>query len=271
MELKEILKVDTEPIPEEFIEQLCGHGGYCEMPSNFMYHILSLTMRYFQLFDKKYQVGLEKALEDYQVLGLDVNPYDEKFECWYEDSRILMDIAINCFNWDVYCMYASWEWEYSLEKREDFHDAYLKYIETAGIDQKTKSIFKQEENMVEEAACYLEEGSLWMMRNKKLEKYLNLRKQNIKLIEKLCKEEDKYIQIADEGIWAPLYDGFSYEKKEYNGIPYLIIMTGSDGYNYYGEECFNPNWICKAFVLDELLNLALGKLENGMAAVSTAA
>lgn len=271
MELKEILKVDTEPFPEEVIEQLCGRSGYYEMPSNFTYHILSLIMRYFQLFDKKYQVGLKKALEDYQVLGLKADVDNEKFEYWYEDSRILMDMAISCFNWDVYCMYANWDREDSLAKGENFHDTFLQYMETVDADLETKNILKQEESIIEEAACYLEEGSLWLMRNKKLEKYLSMRKQNMKLIEKLCKEEDKYIQIANEGIWTPLYDGFSYEKKEYNGIPYLIIVTGSDGYNYYGEECFNPNWICKAFVLDELLNLALDKLESGMAAVETAA
>ncbi len=38
-------------------------------------------------------------------------------------------------------------------------------------------------------------------------------------------------------------------------------MLGCDGYNYYGFDNFDPNWVCKTFVMDQLLDIALKKLE----------
>ncbi len=48
-------------------------------------------------------------------------------------------------------------------------------------------------------------------------------------------------------------------------------MRVCDGCKYYGFDNFDPNWLCKTFVMDQLLDLALKKLEDYIATKKLAA
>lgn len=270
MELKEILEIDTEPFPEYILEDFMFQDYYSVSP--YSNHFEILIMRYFYLFNKKYQIGMEWVIENNRMLGIESKDYKDEMPLYYEDSRVLMDYAIGHFGWDFRCLNVdSIEMDNlttdcfdSEEGKEKFNNYFLACLEKFEYDPKVIKMFLQEGEIAFNAHCGLEEGEIWIIYNEKLSKYLKLREQHQDIIEIICKEEDAHIRMMELSIWEPLYNCFYEERKDCEGEPYLVLITGFDGYSGYGEEYFNPNWVCRAYKLSELLDSALKKLENYM-------
>lgn len=277
MELKEILEIDTEPFSEDILEDFIFQDNYSA--STYSNHFEILIMRYFYLFNQKYQIGMERVIENNRMLGIESTDYEDEIPWYYEDSRSLMDYAIGHFGWDFRCFNVdsievdnlTTDCFDSEEGREKFNNYFLACLKKFEYDPKVIKMFLQEGEIAFNAHCGLEEGEIWIIYNEKLSNYLQLREQHQDIIEKICKVEDMHIHMMESTIWEPLYNCFYTEKKNCDGEPYLVLITGYDGYSGCGEENFNPNWVCRAYVFNELLDLVLKKLENYMSMAEIAA
>lgn len=146
-------------------------------------------------------------------------------------------------------------------EEERFHKAYMEFLDECGVEGFARKFFENEEKLVKDAAYYTDYFELGILLNEKLIAYNALKKQDEDLIQVVCKEEDLHISRLEHDIWMPFWACFAEEKKECDGEEYGVFLLGCDGYNYYGFDNFDPNWVCKTFVMDQLLDIALKKLE----------
>lgn len=266
MTLEDILKIDTCPFDEDVLDE-CVAGEY-----NASYEIRSslcnLILRYINLFWEKYQSDRVRTYAPDRIVGTDDVDEDE-FVLWVEEAHDIMCTAANVNGWQcAYLRFYSGDIELSDAhgngkgtEAEQFHEAYMKFLDEYEMRDYERKIFENEEELVRDVACYTDEAIIGILRNEKLAAYNALKKKNAAMIQEVCKEEDLHISELEHDIWMPFWVCFVEEKKEYEGEEYGVFVLGSDGYNYYHFDRFDPNWVCKAFVMDQLLALALTKLE----------
>lgn len=270
MTLEDILKIDTNPFDGDVLDECIG-GEY------FVTHIMwsslyNLIVRYLNLFWEKYQPGLVKTYAPDRIIGrYDEDEDEDDPMFWIGEARDLMCTAIHTNGWQCACLrFCSGDIEISKDdgdtEEEQFHEAYMKYLDAYELEDFERRIFENEEKLMRDAACYTDEAEIGILTNKKLSAYNALKKKNAAMVQEVCREEDIHISLLEYDIWKPFWICFVEEKKEFEGGEYGVFLLGSDGYNYFDFDRFDPNWVCKTFVMDQLLDLALTKLEAYIAA-----
>lgn len=270
MRFDEISGMDEDPIDEDILEGLCPlQGGILTIPD---VHAM-LILHYFRKYDERYGTRLTEGMEMPQlILGQDDIYEDEVV--WHEEIENIMDEAIYSSGWSA--AWISTETE-GLEEafeggkgdeeiKRDFHEAYINFLDDAFREGFAKSCFMMEEDNVREAVGGLETGMVGIMWNEKLERYMSRRAAERDVVDAVCPEEDRCIDILGRKVWDPYMDAYmqdmaEYAGEEYAGRKYCRVMLGSDGYNWCWFDSVNPNWICRAIKLSRMLDLALEKLE----------
>lgn len=266
MTLEDILKIDTCPFDEDVLDE-CVAGEF-QAPYEMRSSLCNLIVRYINLFWEKYQSDLVRTLAPDRIVGACDEDEDE-FMLWISEAHDIMCTAVIINGWQCACLrFCSGDIEISSAhgndedtEAEQFHEAYMKYLDECEMEDSVRRFFENEEKLMREATCYTDEAEMGILLNKKLSAYNALKKKNAAMIQEVCKEEDLHISVLEHDIWKPFWVCFAEEKKEYEGEEYGVFLLGSDGYNYYNYDRFDPNWVCKAFVMDQLLDLALSKLE----------
>lgn len=264
MTLEDILKIDTCPFDENVLDE-CVAGEY-NAPYEIRSSLCNLILRYLNLFWEKYQPNSIRTFAPDRIVG--TNDVDEdEFMLWVEEAHDIMCKAANVSGWQcAYMRFYSGDIELSnthgnKDAEAEFHEAYMKYLDEYEMEDFERKIFENEEALMRDAVYYTDEAVIGILRNEKLSAYNALKKKDAAMIQEVCKEEDLHISELEHDIWMPFWVCFVEEKKEYEGKEYGVFLLGCDGYNYYQFDRFDPNWVCKTFVLNQLLDLALTKLE----------
>ncbi len=276
MTLEDILKIDTCPFDEDVLDE-CIAGEY-NVDYAIQNTLCNLILRYLNLFWEKYQPELVRTYDPVRFVGA----YDgaqEDYCFWAEEAADIMHTAVSVNGWKCVCLrHESGDIEFSGDsgsngdsEMEQFHTAYMKFLDECRVEGFARKFFENEEKLVKEAVCYTDYFDLGILLNEKLIAYHTLKNQVEDLIQVVCREEDLHISRLEHDIWMPFWVCFAEEKKECDGEEYGVFLLGCDGYNYYGFDKFDPNWVCKTFVMDQLLDIALKKLEAYIAAKKVAA
>lgn len=266
MTLEDILKIDTCPFDDIVLDECLS--GNCNTSPLLRADLCNLVLRYLNLFWEKYQPELVRTCDPKRLVGA----YDEEQEdyCfWAEEASDIMYTAVNVNGWKCVCLnYDSGDIQINSDtgcnedaENEQFHKAYMEFLDECGVDGFIRKFYENEEELMRDAVHYTDNATLGILLNEKLVSYIALKKQNPDLIQAVCKEEDLHISRLEHDIWMPFWVCFVEEKKECDGEEYSVFLLGCDGYNYYGFDNFDPNWVCKTFVMDQLLDIALKKLE----------
>lgn len=271
MTLEDILKIDTCPFDDDVLEQ-CVVGEYHTAPL-FRNNLCNLIIRYLNLFWKKYQPDLVRTYTPDRLVGA-FDKEEDSFLFWVEEAADIMYTAVNNNGWQCILLhYCSGDIDLPDNYREDqdaateqFHEAYMEYLDECGVEGLARKFFENEEELMKDVIYYTEDAQLGILLNLKLSAYNMLKKKDAAMVQKVCKEEDLHISRLEQDIWMPFWVCFVEEKKECEGEEYGVFLLGSDGYNYYSFDHFDPNWVCKTFVMDQLLDIALKKLEVYIAA-----
>ncbi len=276
MNLEDILAIDTSPFDETVLDE-CIAGEY-NISSLLRIDLCNLILRYLNLFWEKYQSDLIRTHAPHRLVGA-YDTEQEDYFLWDEEAADIMHTAVNLNGWKCICLcYDSGDIEIpgNLGNDEDaeteqFHKAYMEFLDACHVEGFARKFFENEEKLMKEAVCYTDSANLGILLNEKLMKYNTLKKQHADVIREVCKEEDFHISRLEHNIWMPFWVCFAEEKKECDGEEYGVFLLGSDGCNYYGFDRFDPNWVCKTFVMDQLLDIAIKKLEVYIAAKKTVA
>lgn len=276
MNLEDILAIDTSPFDETVLDE-CIAGEY-NISSLLRIDLCNLILRYLKLFWEKYQSDLIRTHAPHRLVGA-YDTEQEDYFLWDEEAADIMHTAVNLNGWKCICLcYDSGDIEIPGNsvndedaETEQFHKAYMKFLDACHVEGFARKFFENEENLMKDAICYTDSAYLGILLNEKLMKYNTLKKQHADMIQEVCKEEDLHISRLEHNIWMPFWVCFAEEKKECDGEEYGVFLLGSDGYNYYGFDRFDPNWVCKTFVMDQLLDIAIKKLEVYIAAKKTVA
>lgn len=276
MTLEDILKIDTCPFDDTVLDR-CLTGSYYDS-SALQADLYNLVLRYLNLFWEKYQPELVTTYAPQRLVGA----YDDAQDAycfWVEEASDIMQTAINVNGWKCICLnYESGDIEIPDDtggnekaEAERFHKAYMEFLDECSVDGFVRKFYENEEGLMSDAVHYTDNATLGILWNEKLMSYIAFKKQNPDLVQAVCKEEDLHISRLENDVWMPFWVCFAEEKKECDGEEYGIFLLGCDGYNYYGFDHFNPNWVFKTFVMDQLLDIALMKLEAYDAVKKTAA
>ena len=271
MTLEDILRIDICPFDEEVLDECIGEGN--AVTYEICNSLYNLIIRYIGLFWEKYQSDYISASVPDRIIGACDVETDE-YPFWMEAAQDLMYTAVSLNGWRcIWLNFGSGDIELADTSGNDeearavqFHEAYMQYLDKCGVDGFERKFFENEEKLMMDAVYYTEYAELGLLFNKKLSAYNALKKQNAAMIQEVCKEEDIHISRLEHTIWMPFWVCFAEEKKECEGEEYGVFLLGNDGYNYYNFDRFDPNWVCKTFVMDQLLDLALKKLEVYIAA-----
>ncbi len=276
MTLEDILKIDTCPFDDTVLDECIG-GDY-NTSSTLQAGLCNLILRYLHLFWEKYQPEFIRTYTPPRLVGA----YDyeqEDYYFWAEEASDIMHTAVSVNGWKCSCLnyvIGDIDYSYSSENHGDaetkpFHKAYMEFLDKCGVEDFARKFYENEEELMKEAVCYTDNATLGILLNEKLAAYNALKKKNEAMIQEVCKEEDLHISRLEHDIWTPFWVCFAEEKKECDGEEYGVFLLGCDGCNYYGFDNFDPNWVCKTFVMDQLLDLALKKLEDYIATKKLAA
>lgn len=271
MTLEDILKIDTCPFDDTVLDE-CVAGNYNASPS-LRANLCNLILRYLNFFWEKYQPEFVRTYDPERLVGA-YDDAQEDYCFWAEEASDIMHVAVNVNGWKCICLnHDSGDIEIDSDsgcngdaETERFHKAYMEFLDECGVDGFVRKFYENEEKLMKEAIQYTDRAILGILLNEKLTSYNALKKQNPELIQTICKEEDLHISRLEHDIWMPFWVCFAEEKKECDGEEYGVFLLGCDGYNYYGFDNFDPNWVCKTFVMDQLLDIALKKLEAYTAA-----
>ena len=266
MTLEDILKVDTCPFDDTVLDECLGCD--CYPAPSLRANLCNLILRYLNLFWEKYQPELVRTYDPQRLVGA-YDDAQEDYCFWAEEASDIMQTAVNINGWKCICLtHDSGDIEIYSDtgcdgdtETEQFHKAYMKFLDECGVDGFVRKFYENEEGLMRDAVQYTDSATLGILLNDKLTSYIALKKQNPDLIQTVCKEEDLHISRLEHDIWMPFWVCFAEEKKECDGEEYGVFLLGCDGYNYYGFENFDPNWVFKTFVMDQLLDIALKKLE----------
>lgn len=266
MTLEDILKIDTCPFDDTVLDECLT--GNCYASSALRANLCNLILRYLNLFWQKYQPEIVATYDPQRLVGA-YDDAQEDYCFWVEEASDIMQTAANVNGWKCICLnYDSGDIEIYSDtgcnedtETEQFHKAYMKFLDECGVDGFVRKFYENEEGLMKDAVHYTDNATLGILLNEKLTSYTALKRQNPDLIQTVCKEEDIYISRLEHDIWMPFWVCFAEEKKECDGEEYGVFLLGCDGYNYYGFDNFDPNWVCKTFVMDQLLDIALKKLE----------
>lgn len=271
MTLEDILKIDTCPFDDTVLDECLGsnYSGSSSLRAG----LCNLILRYLNLFWEKYQPELVKTYDPQRLVGA-YDAAQEDYCFWAEEASDVMHTAVSVNGWKCICLsHDSGDIELYSDsgsngdaETEQFHKAYMEFLDECGVEGFARKFYENEEELMKEAVCYTDSATLGILLNEKLTAYNALKKQNLDLIQAVCKEEDLHISRLEHDIWMPFWVCFAEEKKECDGEEYGVFLLGCDGYNYYGFDNFDPNWVCKTFVMDQLLDIALKKLEAYTAA-----
>lgn len=271
MTLEDILEIDTCPFDETVLEAYIM-GDY--IPSTLLQiDLCNLIIRYLNLFWEKYQPDLIRTYTPNRIVGVHDEGQDECFAWGYEAMDIMhTTILVNgwkCINLhyesgDIECYDGSGG--NRDEESGQFHTAYMEFLDKIEAEGFARKLLENEEELMKDAVSYTESAVLGILWNEKLSSYNELKKQNTDMIQEACKEEDFHISRLEQDIWMPFWLCFAGEKRECDGEEYGTFLLGNDGYNDYYYDRFDPNWVCRTFVMDQLLDIALKKLEDYIAA-----
>ncbi len=266
MTLEDILKIDTCPFDDTVLDEYITGNYHASSPLRA--NLCNLILRYLNLFWEKYQPELVRTYDPTRLVGAD-DEAQEDYCFWDEEMSDIMHTAVNVNGWKCMCFrHECGDIEVSGDsggsedsEEERFHKAYMEFLDECGVEGFARKFFENEEKLVNEAVRYTDYFNLGILLNEKLITYNALKKQDADLIQTVCKEEDLHISRLEHDIWMPFWVCFAEEKKECDGEEYGVFLLGCDGYNYYSFDNFDPNWVCKTFVMDQLLDIALKKLE----------
>lgn len=271
MTLEDILAIDTCPFDENVLDERIA--GEFNVSYAMRSTLCNLILRYLNLFWEKYQPDLVRTYAPDRLVGVGDEGEDDYF-FWVSEAESIMHTAVTVNGWQCICLqYNSGDIELSdvAENGDDsedarFHEAYMKYLDACEVEGFARKFLENEEKLMKDVVCYTDDAVIGILLNEKLSAYTALKKKNAAMVQEVCKEEDLHISRLEHDIWMPFWVCFVEEKKEYNGEGYGVFLLGGDGYNYYYFDRFDPNWVCKTFVMDKLLDLALKKLEAYIAA-----
>lgn len=271
MTLKDILAIDTCPFDEDVLNE-CIKGEF-NIPYAIRSALCNLILHYLNLFWEKYQPDLIRTYAPDRLVGAGEEDEDDYF-IWTSEAESILHTAVTVNGWQCICLQhnpGDIELSDVVENGDDseaarFHEAYMRYLDACDVEGFARTFFNNEEALMKDVAYYMEDAVIGILWNEKLSAYTALKKKNAAMIQEVCKEEDFYISRLEHDIWMPFWVCFVEEKKEYKEEEYGVFLLGCDGYNYYYFDCFDPNWVCKTFVMDQLLDLALKKLEAYIAA-----
>lgn len=276
MTLEDILKIDTCPFDDSVLDKFFGgdYNGSVSLQAN----MCNLILRYLNLFWRKYQPEMVRAYSPQRLVGV-YDGEEDDYCFWVEEASDIMHTAVSVNGWECVCLnYESGDIKisdhpvnYGDAENEPFHKAYMEYLDECGVKGFVRKIFEKEEKKMRDAAFYADNAILGILLNEKLTAYNAFKKRNPDWVQTVCKEEDLHISKLEHDIWQPFLVCFVEEKRKCKGVEYGVFLLGCDGYSYFGFDNFDPNWVCKTFVMDQLLDIALGKMEAYIAAKKSVA
>lgn len=268
MTFEEIMKIDKEPFDSDVIDELCDP----EMMITTLHdNILACLIEwYYKIFQKEYHLNLGVSGETFIISKIAADDGDYEWK-WINVGWNLFVGAMKMLDWSYLivptqddnnnCLKEGLDKEESEEKWAETE--LLKWVEPNQEDvQDSTDMLKQERNLWLDASNYLEYGSCLFFWNDKLSFYLSIKNKNPEQTKAICEKEYVEIENLLNSIWYPLH----YYHDKNNGLAnrryYGVQSMGFNGQCATDFNCFNPNWVTQAFVLDRILTLALSKIHG---------
>lgn len=255
--LEELKEIDREPFNEEYLRKIVSPSNI--IPKKLQYIMCSLVSQYFKLFGSLYGINFEINIFN-SFLSKKELEYEEDLFVWVNYVQELFQQVTDILHWKFIIIEYEHEYEHEEDDRSEgiFYNSLKHYLKLSTYDEIEKKIIWKNRDILYETNTFLDYGYCVLLYNPKLREF----RQESSNYKNICKEESDMINSLLSEVWIPFYYDYSYRQDKIRSLDYVYYEFGDSGESTVGFETFNPNWICKAFVLDQLLDLALDKIKQ---------
>lgn len=267
MNFQRIQSIDSQPFDlDKFYANY--YGMVSTLPSNMIFEYI-LFYRYLEKFLEEYQIDLIKISPldiDIADIVLNLAGEDEIVEYWYnftyENENLLISTATSCgFEILIFPSDAT-QWEDNITfSGTEANIAYI--IEKAQQDMPDwANIVEDCKDVIEYSYSYMEDGSIYIMRQKDFAIFKKICKKHESLVAQYLEEERRTIEKIIAQLDYPLHFYNSHLSRFDEGHFYICFDTGCNGYEELNFMALDWNWITSCIVAKLLIDDFKLKLEK---------